>query len=663
MRIPTDTTGLAIAVAAGLLKLSQRIDDIAAEEKATQGELALPEPVVISAPSALKMKQDLEALITRTAGTANPPQGEDRQQLETLLAGSPTQAELLLALERYLPSELVFRVDDPNAITKEFLNSPRGRQWDLRDEDVVRIAFYVGAGKDLRESSLGWRLAMVLVDVAGEMVLENQEFLIKEERARVVVSAVLTRFTDSDLEDTIPHAKSLLRHTLRATLNGALDARDHLDGDIVWLEAVLDALADAREATEAEDDFLLGLVRGKGYRLLVRELLEAGGERLSANDSKVYEKIIADMLKAAGRQVGASQTGFGDFFQDHWTDLARAALRGFHAQGLAILDDQKPILRETLLAVVGALAEETNRDLLSSGTLLAAIEASIAAIAADPSLLDDSEGPSWLRTVVGSLAGVVRDEGLRKIISSQGLELLVRDALRSMGENPELLIREPDLPQKLVGRVLTSLAAAKGRRIDDLATAAVSGALTAITENPSLLGIPYAEVVSDVAKDIATHVKKRKLTNLQAAELLGVTAGAIASNPELFVDTQNALAKQVLDAVLKEAGEDQAKLLAGKAIVLVAQRALTIVSARGKGLIGDGGAEKLRDRLEAVVNAGLKATAAELGKRINRDAAPLVIAELLYRWSLGEVPNLDTGDAGFTATIAELADAAMREAA
>jgi hypothetical protein len=68
MAIPTDTAGLAIAIAAGLLKLSQRVDDIAAEERASQGDLAFPMIPAILPPRGPKMVARLHCTSSSNCG-------------------------------------------------------------------------------------------------------------------------------------------------------------------------------------------------------------------------------------------------------------------------------------------------------------------------------------------------------------------------------------------------------------------------------------------------------------------------------------------------------------------------------------------------------------------------------------------------------------------
>jgi hypothetical protein len=67
---------------------------------------------------------------------------------------------------------------------------------------------------------------------------------------------------------------------------------------------VFDAFTHARAAQDeaTRDDYLLGLVRGRGNKALVADLIKEGTERLG-NHSEPYRQAIVDFLQAAAART------------------------------------------------------------------------------------------------------------------------------------------------------------------------------------------------------------------------------------------------------------------------------------------------------------------------------------------------------------------------
>ena len=128
--------------------------------------------------------------------------------------------------------------------------------------------------------------------------------------------------------------------------------------------------------------------------------MQEGAGFLSDTDAGDFELVAADMLTKAGELVQQNRD-FEGFFQEHWGDLLRAGLSSVHANGNAILDDTSPLLRETLLASINVLATTDDRNFLSSGTLIATVEAAVGAVTLKPELLD-GVNEAWLRQLLES---------------------------------------------------------------------------------------------------------------------------------------------------------------------------------------------------------------------------------------------------------------------
>jgi hypothetical protein len=551
-----------------------------------------------------------------------------------------------------------FETDSPDQVVTELLR--RAKRRGIDEETITRIVFYVEAGEDHREGNIVWRLSAALLQTLSEFAVENQELVLKDPRVRPILVAVLTRMADSSIGD-VDTGDEMLRHVLKATLNGVIDARDSLDGDRAWLEALLSAFADARQRAEVSDDFLIGLLHGRGYRLLVATLLEQGAGLLADEGAEIYQQIITDVLIEAAVKVQADPGSLESFFQDNWDDLARAGLRSLESHGPELLAGSDPLLRTSLVAAVGALAATPNRDFLSAETLERMAEASIAAIAAKPELLSQSDdrGSVFARELFVSVADLVAEQGLRELLNAKGLEAIARTTMMTAAEHPELLVKDHRLAQTVVAELLRKLSAAKGLQLEVVAGAVVEGSLEAIAENPQLLDIPFASVIAEVAGGVATRLKAESLSRIQAADLLAVVTQVVASNPELFVAGKQALAKLVVEAVLDATDGDPRKLAQGSMVVEIVRAALQVVAARGVALLGEGSDAQLAARVGEVISAGLSRAGAELGLRIDRRVVPATLAALLEEWAAGGGAAVSADDPEFEERFARLAEEAM----
>lgn len=676
MPLPIAAIELGLSITLTLVKLGGRIDRIMAGEAASRSPLAFPAEVSVEPPPVADMTDLLSGFLVREEDNPEATLSAADRAAITQAIEDPDRVEatLLPVMERFIPEEIRFQVIDHD-------NWARGALEVLREEGfapmeseqaTVELLYYLGPGADRREQSLPWQIGMAVFAALAEFALQNQERFVREEGTRKLIGAVLQRLATPDLLE-VADGRALIRHVLKATLNGAVDVHEAIDGDNPLLEAVFEALADAREAQpeDQRNDYLIGLVRGKGYKAFIAELIEEGAERLGEAEAPAYRRVIADVLQEASNKVQAlpSGAGFADFFDDHWADLARAGLRSLEKHGPIILDDTTPILREVLLAAVGSLAETPGRTLLTSDALISATEAAIAAVAAKPELLGSGELGSWARVFYGSFADIVADSGLRRTFSAAGVTRIAQGAAGRLADQPQLLIQDAGLSQAIVGGILKKLAGAPSIGLETLAMAAIDGALTAVSENPALLkrddgeAMIFAEVAADIAGRIAARVRDRSLTEIQGADILDAAIGAIASNAALFTELQSGLANLVIDQVLEAARRDEKNLLTATAVVSLIDSVLQVVAQRGLPLLGDDSAAALAVRINAVVAVGLDTAGQELGRQLDLPAVPLVVAALVDAWARGEAADLDRDDPAFQALFAQLADQATRPAA
>lgn len=650
--ITTEAASLALSIAKGLIRLAGRIDRLMAEKEASTGDYILPMPVVSDGPGGVEMVDDLKALLAGTEGKTPDPLEPHRNEISELLAEeTPDPAKVLDWYKRFFPKRSVYTFINPD---DQFLRELKRRfpALDLEDEGTLYAAFSIAAGRDEREIGYPWRTALVVVDVLGEFGAENSAMFIHDERIRPIVQSVLARFSEPDLE-SYSRWSPLLRHALGSTLNGVLDSREAWQGENEWMNAALNALVSARE--EGGDDYLLGLLQGRGYRLLVSEGLSEATTILSDEAASPFEEIMSDMLREAAPLVKTDARYFGPFFQDHWGDLFRAGLRSLERHGPTILEEESPILRNTLMAMVKELASTRDAEFLSNETLFNLADAAISAVAAKPDLITEGVEEPWLKVLITSVSRTVSDQGIRRSFNKEGLERIINGQLEVLAEHPELILEEPGVVQEMVRSVLKKVSGIDSLKAEAIATATVEGALDAVAENPALLDIRYAEVIADFSGKMAKLVADKTLSGIQATDIVAASTEAIMLNPILFMEFENKLTEVVVDAVLKAADKDSTNLLYGTVLCSVIDQLLGTVARHGRTLIGDGSLDQLADRLSDVISAGLARAKEELGRNLDIPSLPIVLSGLVAAVARRELITVDPEDPDFKELFADLA--------
>lgn len=578
MPIPVSTASMAMSIVNGLVRLTGRVDRIMAEQAALRTDLAIGSKILLKPPLAGVMKQKLQALTDETKDQVPDPLADKRAEITALVAKrNPGEPELLKFMQLFLPDEIEYRLDDPNGNIVDDLKLKR-ETWNLDDEDIMRVAYYLQPGEDLRKASTTWQIAMSVVEVLADFAIENQSLFLRDGQARPLLLAILQRFADADLAEVGSH-RVFLRVVLKTTMNGALDVPNSLDSDKVWVDCVLNALADTRESEG--DDFVVGLLNGKSYPVLVGNLLEEGAEMVgvSAKDNaKHFEAIASDVLKHAA-EVVKQRDDFEGFVSDHWGDLLRAGLKSFHANGDAILEEQPPLLSGALLSAIDVLAESPDRNFLSSETLTATIEAAIAAVVVKPELLEGVTDKEWIKQLISSTAKIVNNQGIRQAVSSEGVDIVIRDTLDFLAQQPELLVRKPGLSQDVVGVLLDSLAKSGSLRLETIAVTGVRTLLNELAANPDLVDTNYPQVVSEIAGLLAETLSDLRLTRDEAEEMLVSLAEMVAANPALVVSGNVNLPARVLEEVLGVLINNRGKPLSSNSIKVISVKVLDIIAA------------------------------------------------------------------------------------
>jgi hypothetical protein len=653
--ITSEAASLTLSIAQGLIKLGGRVDRLMAEKEAITGNYILPMPPVRSGPGGIEMVQDIKTLLAETRDKTPDPLEPHRTKIEELLEqDTPDPKKVSEWYKRFFPHRAKYALINPD---DEYLKELKRRfpSLDLNDESTLYAAFSIAAGRDEREIGYPWRVALTVVDVLAEFGADNTAMIVHDDKIRPVVRSLLERFSEPDLE-LYSMWSPLLRHALSSTLNGVLDSREAWQGESEWITAMFDALVSARET--GGDDYLLGLIQGKGYRLLISEGLSEAATLLNDEDAGSFERIMGDVLKEAAPLVKTHTRGFGPFFQDHWGDLFRAGLQSLEKQGPTILKGESPLLRETLLAMVRELAKTSSAELLSSETVFHLADAAIAAVAEKPELITGDIGEPWLKLLITSVTETIGYQGIRRSFRKEGIEIIVNETLADFAEHPELIIEEPGLLQEITGSVLKKLGGVHRCEAETIATAAVEGALRAVSENPALLGTRYAEMIADFTGKVGEHVAAKTLTGIQASRIVSAATGAIMGNTVLFMEYENKVAETVLDTVLKAAEKDEMNMLYGTVLVSVVDGLFHTVARHGRTLIGNGTLDQLADRLLDILSAGLACAKEQLGRNLDVPSLPAVLSELVAWVAQEKGVLVDPKDNGFKNHFSALAGGA-----
>lgn len=673
MFIASGTIELGLSIAASLIKLGGRIDRIMAGQTATRSPLTLPVGVRFERPTVIQITRWLqEFLESAPTGLSD---SERNTLSQTLASSGLDEITLMPFMEQFLPDKLFFRFSSIDEEMRNFLIvlSEQGIDLGLEPEETAKIVYYLGPGADLRDQSLPWQIGMAVFGTLAEFALQNQQALLRNEETRKIIAKVLERLVAADFF-AVASGRALAQHILKATLNGVVDARDIVDGDNPWLESVLQALADARAAQPAQmqDEYILGLIYGRGYKGFIAELVEQGAEIFGSEESESYQRVLAEVLSEASNKIRDLPEGndFKYFFDNHWADLARAGLRSVAQQGPLLLDGTQPILKEALTGAVSALAESKGRSLFTQEILINATEAAILAVAAKPELFGTGKVNDWMKDFYGAFGKMVRETGIQGVINPVGLQRILLSAIDTLADFPELIIDQPGLPQDIIRNLLKKIGSVNRMDAESLGTAVVDSVLMAIAENPALIisdtGViesAFAEVAGDFAANIASKVRTRSISKLQGADLITAGTAAIAANPQLFSGLESQLSTLLVDQVLKVTAEDPYKLIAGAALVSLTEAVLSLIATRGVALLDGSNASALAERIGVVIKSVLEMAVKELGRQVDLRTIPMVVSGILYAWAYGELDSVDPEDVVFQKLFTQLAAQHSRFAA
>ena len=653
---PTSASAI-LSVANGLLKLGRRMDSLLAERTATGAHLTLPMPIFQVEVSIIAVKNHLLNLLADDHQVLIPSERTAVQSAVNTIQDDAAPARRLF--KKYFPEKADGIQIDPDAEYLLFI-AEHAPSIDLNDPNVRSAAFYISTGKDFREISYIWRSALLVADVFAEYAVESSLKLSSDSKTQELLKNILRRFSEPDLE-SFTQWSTLTRSVLNATLNGLLDSKGELGDKEPWINALFEALHEARGE---DSDFLLGLFQGKGYKQLLSKGMEEAAELLSKDQANGWKLALGDTLTKASELVATTGVDFEDFFKNHWGDIFRASIGGIAKHGELILANDSELLKETLVSVLTKLSTTPNAELLDADISYTLADAALSAVAAKPELISGGINESWFQELVSSTLQVLGRQGIEKTFSKDGFSAVFSELLLTTGEHPEWIIQDPGIAQKIMGGVITQLASVKGWRADEIGQSVVSGALVAISENPQLLNTTFADLLGSYAGAIAEVVNRGGLSAFDAKSLMDSFVIAVKQNPKLLADGQTELAKLILTGTASATegmNNDHALILRGILVSLVGETLQQ--TALFGGAIINNQVNDILNSVKGIVQGGITLAVTEIGKQIGSESLSPIIAGLIVKWARGDLSSIDPNSDEFKTLFEELEKKANLRAA
>lgn len=642
---------LVLSVVQQIIKLGGRLDRLMAQKTAAQAQLVLGIPTVrvdnLPAQCALALQQ-----LNATAGQDPDPFGADRATF-TAEAANPTAVFDQLFL-KYFPEEVAKTTFNPDAAYLAQLQAAFPSV-DWSDLSVRIAAFSLSAGPSNQQIGYTGRVALAVADTLLEFGAENTALFVRDPKLQGVVQSVLQRFAGQDWS-SFTSWNPLLQTAISVTLNSALDAAKQLPSQNPWLDATLDALVKARDASPTPDNFLLGLLQGKGVPLLLSQGLLVAADRLDASSAASFKQVAADVLRAAAPLIqNSANPTLGQFFQDHWGDLLRAGLSSVEKHGSTLLAPGQPLLSGVLTAMVGQLAQTPNSQFLSSDTLYRLADAAIDTVAANPAQLATLTSAPWLQQFLAAAATSAQQLTAHNLFTRAAADALLADALGVLAKNPGLVVNGNPATLTLASSIFSALAA-----VPNLTTAgtrtlgetALRAALTSLAQNPQLVSTQFAPVVTAVATQLAGWVGAGSITSEQAAALASAVIDAISRNPQLYAGATAGVAQAVLSAVQSVFPASSA--WTPRLLVATAHETLLAYARTGSSAGAPTVATQIQQLVAQVLASGLQVAQTQLGQTTDLDGIPAALGGLVAQALRGDLTALDPTSPAFIAAFKSL---------
>lgn len=637
---------LAISVARGLIKFGRRLE-LLSMEKTAQEEMLMLRPSVVRRPvSRNDVIDGLRELVAQSKGAydalleplvmhigleessgdaTHEPDGQpvldaDLQEINALLArGVPAGPDTARAYElfgNYFPDRAKAETLSPD---REFLDRMRKLKPDLDwdNPDLQATVFSVSAGSRDGQISHAGRIGLLVADVLAEFGAETAGLLINHQPTGQLVSGLLARFAEPDLED-FEQRKPLLEHSLRATLAGVIEHRGAIERNNKWVTAALDAVSQTQN--QVGGDFALELISGKAFPALLGSLLTEVSGELDDDEANEWSRVSANLLSETGRLL-KTRGDFDDFFKEHWGDMLGATAVAMQKHGVKIFRGDRPLAHQVAYDVMNHISANSGAMELDRETLVSLVDVAITTAAANPTRVTKGIEQDWLKVLVQDVLTTISKQNIEESVSKRCVRKIVGNALTTFSQHSELLIEKQGIVRELVGGILASVGKLDTFKADKLADAAATSALLAVSQNPQLLKTNFAPIVSTFTRYLAELVAHQQLSTIESEQIAGKAIVAIAENPAVFESYDRTVAPLVLRTflVLAQAqGSSTTLPFGGQVRADIVGNLLNVVARKGKRILASHGTrEQLETAMTSIISVGLQKAQAELGQDVS----------------------------------------------
>jgi hypothetical protein len=562
MPLPLAAIPLVLTAAQSLVRFRDRVDDVLALNKASEGlPFALPE-----APTNAKDHWTAMKVFFAT------PNGQLVLEVRGLNDAFATVSEKPFGEANFERLTTLFTAYCEAADKRPTLMGPPGEDPALAAKgpsSEMRLAWFLVESQRLSRNSVIARISLITADTLLEFGAASAGLWIKHTNTRAFIEDLLTEFAvKRDWDDEA--GATIFKHLLGSAAAAFAEHGGQLSNAPI-VQTVVGALTDLRAAIDDDDAFIDTFASRASVQQLAGFVLRraADSPELWPGDT-VARDVITTVLRAAG-------DSFDEILEDPKALLgvveSGLAAAASHVGGLVDREvDGKPLLAAVLKSLAGALEQSAGSHTffksVADGEVVAALyQTALRAVAARPDLLAKSAGvDAFVSGLVSAFAGQLAGAGLEKVFSTETLRRLVVTSLDALLEEPEMLAGHGDFLDRVLGAVLPALAAAArdGLSSDDV-MAALRETLLVVSESLGLVEMDdqLRTVLEAVAGVLTNASLAQVLSDRGRKDLFIELVNGVVSNPRVWAQlAKDDLAVTLIEQVIRGLTTDPTRLLA-----------------------------------------------------------------------------------------------------
>jgi hypothetical protein len=495
----------------------------------------------------------------------------------------------------------------------------------------MRLAYYVVESHRLSRNPAVTRVLLAAADTLLEFGAENASMFVSDPRTRGLVETLLREFAvERDWDDA--SGEVIFKTLLGAAAVAALENRGSLPDQPI-LQALFDALGDVQQEMGA--DFVANLITKDGFRKLVgRFLIQAADQPGLLPDKPVLKESLVAMLRVTGENLDGI---LGD--PKALAGVLEAGIAAAAGAAVTIIDEKlgdEPLLAVVLQSVATEFKTAGDDRVLfrkiGNGELFTALyQASLRSVASNSdALASQAKLNKHVATLISAFADELSKKKLIDALSADTVRSIAVRALEVVGRDPTFLGIHGEFAAKIVGAVLTATADAlkDGLTTDDL-MAIAEETLRVASTNLNLVEMDdhLRVVLEALGATLADKGLSSLTTGRGRKELFFSGLEAISTNPRVWQGfAEKDLVEPLVTGLIRSFAINPGNLLAGTALVPAFQQVLKAAASRGQSLL-DGNTTP--EALETLLEAALKAANKEIGASIDGDTLPTFLRRVV----------------------------------